>query len=74
MSRHVTYESTHYGLCAHAREGHWGEPEQAPLIRVFTCEMGAVGMSVCLCVCSHFFSRTVAATETKRGYVSMYHR
>ena len=27
--------------------------------------------SVCLCLCSHVFSRNVAAADTKRGYVGM---
>ena len=33
----------------------------------------SVGRSVCLCVCIclHVFSRTVAAVDTKRGYVGM---
>ena len=31
----------------------------------------SVGWSVCVSVCSHFFSRTVAALDTKRGYVGM---
>ena len=32
---------------------------------------GSVGRSVGLCICSHVFSRTVAAVDTKRGYVGM---
>ena len=31
----------------------------------------SVGRSVGLCLCSHVFSRTVAAVDTKRGYVGM---
>ena len=31
----------------------------------------SVGRSVCVCICSHVFSRTVAAVDTKRGYVGM---
>ena len=31
----------------------------------------SVGLSVGLCICSHVFSRTVAAVDTKRGYVGM---
>ena len=30
-----------------------------------------VYLSVGLCICSHVFSRTVAAVDTKRGYVGM---
>ena len=30
------------------------------------------GRSVCLSVCSHVFSRTVAAVDTKRGCVGTY--
>ena len=31
----------------------------------------SVGRSVGVCICSHVFSRTVAAVDTKRGYVGM---
>ena len=31
----------------------------------------SVGRSVGLCLCSHVFSQTVAAVDTKRGYVGM---
>ena len=31
----------------------------------------SVCVSVGLCLCSHVFSRTVAAVDTKRGYVGM---
>ena len=31
----------------------------------------SVGRSVSLCLCSHVFSRIVAAVDTKRGYVGM---
>ena len=30
-----------------------------------------LGRSVCQCVCPHVFFRTVAAVDTKRGYVGM---
>ena len=31
----------------------------------------SVGRSVCGFLCTHVFSRTVAAVDTKRGYVGM---
>ena len=34
-------------------------------------ESFVVGRSVGLCLCSHVFSRTVAAVDIKRGYVGM---
>ena len=30
-----------------------------------------VCVCVCVCICSHVFSQTVAAVDTKRGYVGM---
>ena len=40
--------------------------------RCFCLSVGrSVGVSVGLCLCSHVFSRTVAAVDTKRGYVGM---
>ena len=51
---------------------YWATLHYASLTLARACAAkGYCSRSVGLCICSHVFSRTVAAVDTKRGYVGM---
>ena len=47
---------------------------QRRVIVVGLCVSRSIGRSICVFVCPHIFSRTVAVVDTKRGHVGMCNR